>query len=152
MISSFFFRIVGSIHWVDLNLENGYGIYKAYSQSKLSNVLFTIELNNQLKDSNVTVVAVDPGLVNTEITRNYSGFFASVQKFLAPCNLRKVPVQNESRSLFLLPRDHVSEIVSNLFCYSCQTNNLKIKGYFFCDKKLTTLSTLFGIVQTKVLV
>ena len=99
MISSFFFRIVGSIHWVDLNLENGYGIYKAYSQSKLSNVLFTIELNNQLKDSNVTVVAVDPGLVNTEITRNYSGFFASVQKFLAPY-IAKSPEQGASTTVF----------------------------------------------------
>ena len=31
---------VGRIHFDDINLKNGYNVIKAYSQSKLANVLF----------------------------------------------------------------------------------------------------------------
>nr|WP_297707147.1 hypothetical protein [uncultured Butyrivibrio sp.] len=34
----------GKIHFDDINLTKGYNVVKAYSQSKLANVLFTKEL------------------------------------------------------------------------------------------------------------
>jgi NAD(P)-dependent dehydrogenase (short-subunit alcohol dehydrogenase family) len=45
-----------------------YNCLLAYKQSKLANVLFTLELNRRLGDeSRVRAYAADPGLVNTEI-------------------------------------------------------------------------------------
>ena len=42
--------------WDDLQAEKSYSSFFAYRQSKLANVLFTIELADRLKDSGVTCV------------------------------------------------------------------------------------------------
>lgn len=56
------------IHWQDVMFRRGYGILKAYKQSKLANVLFSAELNRRLGDAaRVRAFAADPGLVTTEI-------------------------------------------------------------------------------------
>ncbi len=58
----------GRIHWNDVMLRKRYNTLTAYSQSKLANVLFTIELNRRLGPSaSVRAYAADPGLVNTQI-------------------------------------------------------------------------------------
>ena len=57
----------GSIHFDDLGLERGYGIAKAYNQSKLANVLFAAELARRLEGTGVTSNSVHPGSVDTNI-------------------------------------------------------------------------------------
>lgn len=60
----------GKFNWDDMNMEKEYSGIKAYSRSKLGNVLFTNELAEQLKGTNVTVASVHPGFVDTEIFRS----------------------------------------------------------------------------------
>ncbi len=43
---------------------------KAYAQSKLANILFTIELSKKLEGTNVTVNSLHPGGVATNFSRN----------------------------------------------------------------------------------
>ncbi|XP_076165038.1 retinol dehydrogenase 13 [Ptiloglossa arizonensis] len=62
----------GKIKLKDLNSTENYNAIEAYSQSKLANILFTRELANRLKGTGVTVNAVHPGIVNTEISRYVS--------------------------------------------------------------------------------
>jgi NAD(P)-dependent dehydrogenase (short-subunit alcohol dehydrogenase family) len=50
-----------------LQLEHGYSILKAYGRSKFANVLFTYELARRLEGTGVTVNALHPGLVATNI-------------------------------------------------------------------------------------
>jgi len=57
----------GRIHFDDLGLERGYGIMKAYNQSKLANVLFAWELAQRLEGTGVTSNSVHPGSVDTNI-------------------------------------------------------------------------------------
>src|SRR6266487_5251285 len=57
----------GHINFDDLNLEKEYGGWKAYGQSKLALVLFTHELAKKLQGTSVTVNAVHPGTVATNI-------------------------------------------------------------------------------------
>ena len=57
----------GHINFDDLNLEKEYGGWKAYGQSKLALVLFTYELAKKLQGTEVTVNAVHPGTVATNI-------------------------------------------------------------------------------------
>lgn len=65
----------GRIHFENLNLSTGeYRQFRAYSQSKLANVLFTAQLHRMLVKSgknHVKVYAVHPGVVNTGMTQNY---------------------------------------------------------------------------------
>jgi len=73
----------GHINFDDLNLEKEYGGWKAYGQSKLALVLFTHELARKLQGSGVTVNAVHPGTVATNIwTRPFgpAGFITALPK------------------------------------------------------------------------
>ncbi|XP_017878028.1 retinol dehydrogenase 13-like [Ceratina calcarata] len=60
----------GKIQLEDLNSDKNYEPGAAYAQSKLANILFTRELADRLKGTGVTVNAVHPGIVRTEIVRH----------------------------------------------------------------------------------
>ncbi len=65
------------LDWNDVQLRRHYQPLRAYQQSKLANVLFTVELNRKLGTaSNVRAFAADPGLVNTEIGLKSNSFIA----------------------------------------------------------------------------
>jgi retinol dehydrogenase-14 len=59
----------GRMHWDDLHLARGYSGMKAYSQSKLANVLFTYELARRLEGTGVTANSMDPGVVATPMNK-----------------------------------------------------------------------------------
>ncbi|XP_038061001.1 retinol dehydrogenase 12-like [Patiria miniata] len=56
--------------WDDINLEKNYDPMVAYGQSKLANVLFTVELAKRLKGTQVTANSLHPGTIETELTRH----------------------------------------------------------------------------------
>ncbi len=56
------------LDWNDIQLRRHYNGLRAYEQTKLANVLFTLELNRRLgAGSSVRAFAADPGLVKTDI-------------------------------------------------------------------------------------
>ena len=57
------------MNWDDLMSEKSYSSIAAYCQSKLANVLFTRELAKRLEGTKVTVNALHPGAVRTELQR-----------------------------------------------------------------------------------
>lgn len=59
----------GHINFDDLNMENSYSAARAYSQSKLANLLFAFELQRRLVelDSNTISVAAHPGYSATNL-------------------------------------------------------------------------------------
>lgn len=58
----------GEIDFEDLESKKSFNKYKSYSQSKLALILFTKKLAKNLKGSGVTVNALHPGVVGTEMT------------------------------------------------------------------------------------
>lgn len=75
----------GQINKEDLNSDKQYDKAAAYNQSKLANVLFTRELARRLQGTGVTVNAVHPGIVDTEIIRHMSFFNSTFSAiFLKP--------------------------------------------------------------------
>lgn len=55
-------------NWSDLQLRRRYNGLRAYGNTKLANILFTLELNRRLAaQSSVRAFAADPGLVKTDI-------------------------------------------------------------------------------------
>lgn len=73
----------GKIKKDDLNSEKSYSEVHCYSQSKLANVLFTRELARRLEDSQVTVNALHPGAVNTEMIRHIGKMTIFMHDFMA---------------------------------------------------------------------
>lgn len=60
------------MNWNDLQFEQNYEPRKVYNQSKLCNVLFTRALAKRLERTSVTVNALHPGVVRTELGRYFS--------------------------------------------------------------------------------
>jgi NAD(P)-dependent dehydrogenase (short-subunit alcohol dehydrogenase family) len=66
----------------DLGFSRGYFGMRAYARSKLANVLFTYELARRLQGQPVTVTAVHPGHVATDIWRTNFGVVGPALKWL----------------------------------------------------------------------
>ena len=71
-ISSDTYRIA-QLDLADLQLEQGYSMTKAYGRSKLAILYFTLELAKRLEGGEVTVNAVDPGPVASNIGADNPG-------------------------------------------------------------------------------
>src|SRR5215212_1594559 len=62
----------------NLMLEHGYDAMKAYSQSKLAQVMFTFDLAEHLRDTGVTVNALHPAsLMDTKMVQSTFGYTMS---------------------------------------------------------------------------
>jgi NAD(P)-dependent dehydrogenase (short-subunit alcohol dehydrogenase family) len=70
----------GHLNFDDLQMEKGYGVMRAYSQSKLALVLFTHELARRLQGTGVTANCLHPGAVATNIWGEWLGPAAFLAK------------------------------------------------------------------------
>jgi len=71
-VSSDTYRIA-SLDLDDLQMQHGYSFMRAYGRSKLAIVYFTLELARRLGDAGVSVNAVDPGPIASNIGANNPG-------------------------------------------------------------------------------
>ena len=62
------------IEFDNLDAHRDYEDRRAYGHSKLANALFSLQLGEILKGTNITANAVHPGVINTEIDRNMNRF------------------------------------------------------------------------------
>ncbi len=70
----------GVVDFADLQAERSYRPTQVYANSKLMNVLFTFELARRLVGTGVTVNCLHPGVVDTNLGRDYSGLPRSVPR------------------------------------------------------------------------
>ena len=73
----------GTLDFDDLGYERGYFILKAYSRSKLANVLFANELARRLEGTGVTSNSLHPGVVATNIWSGTPNGARQLIRFLA---------------------------------------------------------------------
>lgn len=62
------------MHFKNISLKGNYHGLRSYAQSKLANVLFTYEMAKRKPHDHVTVNAVQPGLVKTDIGVKHSSW------------------------------------------------------------------------------
>ncbi len=72
------------IDFEDIQGEKHYSAYKAYSQSKMANVLFTYELAKKLEGTGVTVNCLHPGVVRTGFGHDTGGLLSMIISIGSP--------------------------------------------------------------------
>ena len=104
----------GRIDFGDLQGELSYSGARAYSQSKLANILFSYELARRLPTTSVTANALHPGLVNTSFGAEDP---AGVQKLLVPLlrPFMKSPARGAATSIHLASAADLERVTSRYF-------------------------------------
>jgi len=109
---------VGNIHFEDINLTKHFNVIKAYSQSKLANVLFTRELAIRLKSKGIIVNCCHPGAVATNIgISRDTGFGKTITGMLKP--FFQSPEQGARTAFYLASSKDVEHITGEYF-YRCK--------------------------------
>jgi retinol dehydrogenase 14 len=115
----------GRMDFDDLQGRRSYSGGRAYSQSKLANVLFSYELARRLHGTTVTANALHPGVVSTAFGSEDP---ATVQRVLIPFLRRfmKTPAEGAATSIHLASAPDLEQV----------------SGRYFADSKPTTSSKL----------
>ena len=101
----------------DLQSEKKYWGMDAYGKSKLENIYFTYELARRLDGSNVTVNALHPGLVATNIGAN-NGWIVEI--FLPLLGLFALKPQDGARTSIYLASSPEVEGISGKYFVQCK--------------------------------
>ncbi len=103
----------GKIEFDNLQGERAYG-FKTYGNSKLANILFTMELARRLEGTGVTVNALHPGLVATNFGKNSGGVIAALFGIIAPL-VALSPAKGAETSIYLASSPSVDGITGKYF-------------------------------------
>lgn len=76
----------GTLDYNDMHFNNrSFNVIKGYGQSKLCNILFTLELNKHLEGTNISTFVLHPGAVSTSLgVDRQTGFGEKVHRLLRP--------------------------------------------------------------------
>jgi len=98
------------INFDDIELQKNYSGYQAYGQSKLANILFTKLLAEKLRDKNITVNSLHPGVVHTNIFHTMGKVGVTMMR---PIMIS--PKKGAMTSIYLATSDEVSNITGEYF-------------------------------------
>jgi len=101
------------IKFDDLQSEQRYSGLKAYGMSKLANILFTYELSRKLKNTNIAVNAVHPGLVSTNIGNNSGWLIGKIWSYITRNSL--TPAQGALTNIYLASAKEIEGISGKYF-------------------------------------
>lgn len=91
---------LGKLDLQDISLEHGYSGGKAYRRSKLANVAFTYELARRIPSQSVTVNAMNPGLVATNVGEATGGIKAKIKGMVD--KIAGIPPEEGARTIIYL--------------------------------------------------
>lgn len=103
-VSSVAHRFIKDMQWDDLQMERKFDAGKAYSQSKLANILFTRALARRLADTWIRVNAVHPGFVQSNFASHGNAIVRMIYRLGTPFAL--TPEQGADTILWLAAQDN----------------------------------------------
>ncbi len=104
----------GRIDFDDLQGERNYSGQRAYSQSKLANVMFTYELARRLEGTGVTATVLHPGVVRTGFGAEDQAAYFAIMARVARLFM-KTPAQGAATPIYLASSPQVEGITGRYF-------------------------------------
>ncbi|MBI5668794.1 MAG: SDR family oxidoreductase [Chloroflexi bacterium] len=140
----------GRMQFDDLNFKQtpyGIGGWKAYSQSKLANVLFTYELARRLAGSGVTANVLHPGFVATGFGRTGPGLMSRVMGLLHRFAL--TPEEGARTTVYLASSAEVEGVTGQYFDKSKAVPSSKTSYDEEAQRRLWAISEqMTGLAQS----
>ncbi|NNJ11537.1 SDR family oxidoreductase [Chloroflexales bacterium ZM16-3] len=109
-------HMMGHMRFDDLDATRGFQGFRAYSDSKLANVLFSNELARRLADDGVTSNSLHPGAVATNFGGDSGGLGAFFFRLARPLFLS--PEQGAQTSIYLASSPEVEGVTGTYFAKS----------------------------------
>ncbi|KAI9204136.1 uncharacterized protein BJ171DRAFT_506236 [Polychytrium aggregatum] len=124
----------------DLNYDQReYGPMEVYGQSKLANILYSIHLAKQLRGSKITVNAVHPGMVRTELGRSIGDLrFVAFLVVLNVVGILKSPWEGAQTTLHVALSDECESKVTGEYFAECKVARITPKDGQILDSRLET--------------
>ena len=116
-VSSGAHAFVKGFNFEDYQAKNTYKPFQVYGYSKLANILFTKKLSDILKEDNITVNCLHPGVVGTSFGQN-NGNLQKILFYIAKPFMRSSEKGAET-SIYLCSSSDVSDISGKYF-YNCK--------------------------------
>jgi NAD(P)-dependent dehydrogenase (short-subunit alcohol dehydrogenase family) len=115
-------HLQGKLNFANLQGEQKFNGWKAYSDSKLENVLFTFALARRLAGTDVTATCLHPGFVKTAFADGISGLFPMVFSVLK--NLFAItPEAGAKTMIYLASSPEVAGVTGKYFDKSKAVNS-----------------------------
>ncbi len=113
----------GRINFSDLQIKKNYSGWRAYSASKLMNILFTYELDRRLKkeNSSITVNALHPGFVATNFGKSNRGLLQPIFGITQLAAIK--PEEGAKTSIYLASSPDVKNISGKYFASCVETRS-----------------------------
>jgi retinol dehydrogenase 12 len=115
---------VGKFDAQNLQSEKRFSVMGAYAASKLFMLLFSVELAERLKETPITVNAVHPGIVRTQMMLGAPGMFKVVSYLALPFSVS--PEKGAATSVYLASSPEVITVSGRYFT-SCKSAAIKSK-------------------------
>ena len=116
-VSSGAHAFVKGFNFEDYQAKNAYKPFQVYGYSKLANILFTKKLSGILKEDNITVNCLHPGVVGTSFGQN-NGNLQKILFYIAKPFMRSSEKGAET-SIYLCSSSEVSDVSGEYF-YNCK--------------------------------
>ncbi len=116
----------GHVDFDDLQSQHGYNGMRAYSMSKLMNVLFTYELARRLEGTNVTANCLHPGVVAS----NFGGNNGWIARFATRFIPGRISVEEGAKcSIYLASSPDVQGVSGKYFNYDTKEKRSAEESY-----------------------
>ena len=119
-----------------VNLNNNFAVEKfdgnkVYANSKLLVVYFTSELSKRLKSKSFTVNCVHPGVVGTDVFREYPKWFAKLLNIMI-----SKPTEGAKPTIYLASSEDIADITGKYFFKSKLKETAKVANDSELAKKI----------------
>jgi NAD(P)-dependent dehydrogenase (short-subunit alcohol dehydrogenase family) len=105
----------GNLAWDNLQGERSYSGFRAYSTSKLENILFTAELARRLQGTGVTVNALHPGFVSSGFGKNNNNLLLRLFFTLVAPRIAISPEKGAQTTLYLATTPELEGVTGKYF-------------------------------------